>query len=264
MSTKLQSFLSEILDTLDPFKDVITNVMIREKDGEIKAAAKSRDGAISVEITCKGDLPGFKEKACLGSLPFLRGALNSSLMKEGKIELTFGQASNGKDEVLRSALLTGKRGYNVFYRAIDPYVNKMNRIKLPPILEWPVAFAIDKEFISAFDDMYKVNALAPKTGSDRDDIFKLAFTGGSIEAIFGDNHHTANVVLADIVEAKTKTEKTNAYFSISRFKAILRLIGKGEAIGYLSENGLRVDTETKNAQYRFVTAAKKVKTSKSK
>ena len=112
--------------------------------------------------------------------------------------------------------------------------------------------------------MYKVNALAPKTGSDRDDIFKLAFTGDVIEAIFGDNHHTANVILADIVEAESYVAKTNAYFSISRFKSILKLIGKGEAIGYLSENGLRVDTETKNAQYKFVTAAKKVKASKSK
>lgn len=261
MSTKLQSFLSEILDTLDPFKDVIANVMVREKDGEFKAAAKSKDGAISVEITCKGDLPGFKEKACFGSLPFLRGALNSSLMEGGDIELTYGDASNGKDTVLRSAMLRGKKGYNVFYSAIDPYVNKMNRIKLPPILDWPVAFAIDKEFISAFDEMYKVNALAAKTGSDRDDIFKLAYTGGSIEAIFGDHHHSLNVVLSDIVEAEANTDKTNAYFSISRFKAILKLIGKGEAIGYLSKNGLRVDTETKNAQYRFVSAAKKVKES---
>lgn len=259
MSKKLQTFLSELLDMVDPFKDVITNIMLREKDGDVKAAAKSRDGAISIEVSCKGDLPGFKEKACFSSLPFLRGALNSPLMEDGKIELTFGLASNGKDEVLRSAVLKGKRRYNVFYRAVDPYVNRLNRIKLPPQLDWPVGFAIDREFISTFNDLNKVNALAPKTGSVRDDIFKLAFTGGAIEAIFGDQHHTSNVVLTETVEAKAGSEKTNAYFSITRFSAILKLIGKGEAIGYLSNTGLRVDTETTSATYKFVTAAKKVK-----
>lgn len=256
--------MSELLDTLDPFKDVITNVMLREKDGEIKAAAKSKDGVISVEVTCKGDLPGFHDKACFGSLPFLRGALDTPKMRGGTMELTFGTASNGQDEVLRSLTLSGAEGYNVFYRAIDPYVNKMNRIKLPPMLDWPLAFAIDKDFISTFDEMYKVNALAPKANSERDDIFHLAFTGDVIEAIFGDQHHTSNVVLSRTIEAKLRTEKTNAYFSISRFRSILRLIGKGEGIGYLSNTGLRVDIETKYADYKFVTAAKKVKAVKSK
>ena len=254
----------ELLDILDPFKDVISNVMVRDSDGEVKAAAKSRDGVISIEVACKGDLPGFHDKACFGSLPFLRGALGASHMKGGTIDLTYGTASNGKDEVLRSLILTGKSKYNVFYRAIDPYVNKMNRIKLPPNLDWPVGFSIDKNFIESFDDMYKVNALAPKTGSERDDIFQLAYVDDSIEAIFGDQHHTSNVVLSTTVEAKQKSEKTSAYFSISRFKSILKLIGKGEGIGYLSNTGLRVDTETKHATYKFVTAAKLVKATKKK
>ena len=256
--SKLQTFLCEILDTVDPFKDVISNIMLRERDGEIKAAAKSRDGAISVEISCKGDMPEFTEKACLGSLSFLRGALKSAHMDGGKIELTYGPASNGKDEVLRSILLKGKRRFNVFYHAIDPFINKMNRIKLPPMLDWPVCFAIDQDFIAAFDDTYKVNALSPKTGL-HDDIFQLAYTGDSIEAIFGDKNHKLNVVLSETVEAKAGSDKTFAHFSISRFRAILRLIGKGDAIGYLSPTGLRVDTETKNASYKFVTAAKKIK-----
>ena len=264
MSEKFQAFMSELLDTLDPFKDVITNVMVRDKDGEIKAAAKSRDGVISVEITSKGDLPGFHDKACFGSLPFLRGALGATHMKGGTIDLTYGTASNGKDEVLRSLTLSGASGYNVFYHAIDPFVNKMNRIKLPPNLNWPVAFAIDREFIETFDEMYKVNVLVPKTGSARDDIFQLAHTEEGIEAIFGDQNHKSNVVLSRTVEAKSATEKTNAYFSISRFKAILKLIGRGEGIGYLSNTGLRVDTETKYATYKFVTAAKLVKAIKKK
>jgi hypothetical protein len=264
MSEKFQAFMSELLDTLDPFKDVIANVMVRDKDGEVKAAAKSRDGVISIEVTCKGDLPGFHDKACFGSLPFLRGALASPKMKGGKVELTFGDASTGKDTVLRSAILKGKNRYSVFYQAIDPFVNKMNRIKLPPMLDWPVAFAIDQEFIKTFDEMYKVNALAPKTGSGRDDIFQLAHTEEGMEVIFGDQHHRSNVVISQTVEAKPQPDglKTNAYFSISRFKAILRLIDKGEAIGYLSNTGLRVDTETKHATYKFVTAAKLVKATK--
>ena len=266
MSEKLQAFMSELLDTLDPFKDVISNVMVRDKDGEIKAAAKSKDGVISIEVTCKGDLPGFHDKACFGSLPFLRGALASPKMEGGTVELTFGDASTGKDTVLRSILLKGKNRYNVFYHAIDPFVNKMNRIKLPPMLDWPVAFAIDKEFIETFDEMYKVNALAPKTNSERDDIFQLAHTEEGIEVVFGDQNHKSNVVISRTVEAKLRADgmKTNAYFSITRFRAILRLIGKGEGIGYLSDTGLRVDTETKNATYKFVTAAKLVKAIKRK
>jgi len=117
MSEKFQSFMTELLDTLDPFKDVISNVMVRDKDGEIQAAAKSKDGVISIEITCKGDLPGFNDKACFGSLPFLRGALASPKMEGGTVELTFGDASTGKDTVLRSVLLKGKNRYNVFYHA---------------------------------------------------------------------------------------------------------------------------------------------------
>ncbi|GAF83350.1 unnamed protein product, partial [marine sediment metagenome] len=141
-------------------------------------------------------------------------------------------------------------------------VNKMNRIKLPPQLDWPLAFSIDADFVKSFDEMCKVHALAPKVGSERDDIFQLAYTDDGIEAIFGDQHHTANVVLSRTIEAKVRTEKTNAYFSISRFKSILRLIGKGDAVGYLAKTGLRIDTETKHATYKFVTAAKKVKATK--
>jgi hypothetical protein len=147
----------------------------------------------------------------------------------------------------------------------------MNRIKLPPQLDWPLAFSIDVDFIKSFDEMCKIHALAPKTGSERDDIFQLVHTDEGIEAIFGDHHHTANVVLSETVEANLRTtvanlrtDKTHAYFSISLFKSILKLIGKGDAIGYLTNTGLRIDTETKHATYKFVTAAKKVKATKSK
>ena len=138
-------------------------------------------------------------------------------------------------------------------------ITKINRIKLPTTLDWPVAFSIDAEFISSFTELFKVHALAPKVGNDRDDIFKLALADNTIEAIFGDQHHTANVVLSEMVEADSQADKTNAYFSIGIFRTILRLVGKRESIGYLSNTGLRVDMQTKLAEYKFITAAKKVK-----
>ncbi len=66
---------------------VDSQTMLEDPDENVKAAAKSRDGAISIEVSCKGDLPGFKEKACLGSLSFLRGALNSAQMDDGGANL---------------------------------------------------------------------------------------------------------------------------------------------------------------------------------
>ena len=259
MSITLQTFLVDLLGAIDPFKDVITHVMIREEDGGIKAAAKARDGSISLQAKSKGEIPEFTEKACLGSLPYLRGALMSTYMKDGDLKLTYGKSSNGSDEVLRSIKLTGASGFNVFYQAVDPFINQLNRIKLPTTLNWPVAFAIDEEFIGHFGEITRFSALAPKAGTERDDIFQLVHTEAGIEGIFGDKHHQSNVALSATVEANSRTEKTNAYFSISKFKAILRFVGKGAAIGYLSDKAVRVDTETAQAEYQFVTASKKVK-----
>ncbi len=260
MSDKFQGFLIDLLGAIEPFKDVVTHVMMREVNGGIVAAAKARDGTISVQAKSKGEVPGFTDKACLGSLSYLRSALSSSYMIGGTVNLSYGKASNGKDEVLRSMKLKGaKGGYNVYYQAIDPFINQLNRIKLPTGLEWPVGFAIDETFMEHFAEVVKVSAQAPKAGTERDDIFQMVQTEEGVEGIFGDKNHQVTVLLSATVEANPATEKTNAYFSISKVRSILRFVGKGSAIGYLSDKALRVDTETEHAEYQFVTASKKVR-----
>ena len=260
MSEQLQFFLVDLLGAIGPFKDTVTHVMMRsEDDGTIKAAAKGRDGSISIQAKSKEAIPDFTDKACLGSLSYLEGALKSSFMKDGKLTLSYGKSSNGKEDVLRSIKLKGsKAGYNVFYQAVDPFINQLNRIKLPTGLTWPLAFAIDETFISYFVESVKVSNSAPKTGTERDDIFELVQTEEGIEGIFGDKNHQVTIVLSNTVEGEDE-EKTHAYFSIAKMRSILQFIGKGSAIGYLSDKSIRIDTETQYAEYQFVTASKKVR-----
>ena len=257
--SELKLFVVDLLDAIDPFKDVISHVMMREADGRVVAAAKARDGSISVQAKSKGEVPGFTDKACLGSLAYLRGALTSANMTNGELKLSYGDASNGKDRVLRSISMSGSNGFKVFFQAVDPFVNSLNRIKLPTGLDWPVAFAIDETFIDNFNETVKVNALAPKSSTERDDIFQMVLTPEGIEGIFGDKHHQATVALSRTVEAESSTDKVNAYFSISKVRSLLRYVGKAAAIGYLSDKALRVDIETSQAEYQFVTASKKVR-----
>jgi len=262
MSDNLQLFLVDLLGAIEPFKDVVSHVMMRESNGIVVAAAKARDGSISIQAKSKVEIPEFTDKACLGSLSYLRSALAAPYMNGGKLNLNYGTASNGKDKVLTSIKLVGSKGggYNVFYQAVDPFINQLNRIKLPTGLDWPVAFAIDETFVNHYGEVVKVSAQAPKAGTERDDIFQLVQTEEGVEGIFGDKHHQVTVLLSATVEANPATEKTNAYFSISKVRSILRFIGKAAAIGYLSDKALRVDTETEQAEYQFVTASKKVRT----
>jgi hypothetical protein len=262
MTITLKSFLLDLLEAVEPFKDAITNVMILEKDGVVKAAGKSRDGSLTLQVTAKGPIEDFTGKACIGSLSYLRRALLSKNMNSGELKLNYGNASNG-EEVLRSINLIGTNEFNLFYQAIDPFVNQMNRIKLPSIANYPVVFGIDKNFINNFDDTYKVNSLAPKIGSERDDIFVLVLVptddGISIEGIFGDKSHAISVQLTAMVEtAINEPTKMKAHFLISRFRTLLQLIDKGEGIGYLSDKSLKIDIETTQADYQYVMSAKKV------
>lgn len=259
MTTKIQPFLIDLLGALEPFKDVIAHVMMREKDGRVMAAAKARDGSISVQATSRGEVPEFTEKACLGSLPYLRGVLTSPLMEGGKIELSYGTASNGSDEVLRSMKMKGKGRLNVYYQAMDPFINQLNRIKLQKTIDWPLAFAVDQTFIDNFGGAVKLSALAPKTNTEMDDLFNMVYTEEGIEGVFGDKHHQTTILLADTVEAMDGTDKTNAYFNVSKIRPILRFIGKGSAVGFMSSDGIRIDTETEQAEYQFVTASRKVR-----
>ena len=260
MST-LQQFLTDILGAVDPFKDVILRIMMLERDGHIHAAAQAKDGSFSIQIKSKTPIDGFRAKACLGSLPYLRSGLASKNMANGELELTYGQSGASNEDVLRSIKLKGANRFSQFYQAIDPFVNQLNRIKLPATIDWPVAFGIDGNFISNFDDSVRVISAAEKMGSERDDIFMLSLVNGGIEGVFGERTHTITVQLTGIVETSLEDSDTlNAHFNISRFKSLLRLIGKGEGIGYLSSKSLKVDIETDHAEYQYTVSAKKVLT----
>jgi hypothetical protein len=258
---EFKAFLSDLLTSVDPFKDVITHIMMRERDGKVIAIAKSRDGSISIQVKSRGEVPGYSHKACLGSLPYLRSALASAYMKEGTLELTTGESSRGNDEVLRSIKLKGSHGFNVFYQAVDPFVSKLSNVDTPKSTElnYPVAFAVDTKFIESFDEVYKVQQQAPKIGTDRDDIFTVSYNNSSVEAIFGEKGHQATVILTKTVEAATGVDKVNSLFSMTKFRSILKLVGKGTGIGSLSDKALRIDTETKQTEIQFVMSAKRVR-----
>lgn len=259
---EFKAFLSDLLTSVDPFKDVISHIMMRERDGRVIAVAKSRDGSISIQVKSRGEVPGYSHKACLGSLPYLRSALASAYMKEGTLELTTGESSRGNDEVLRSIKLKGSHGFNVFYQAVDPFVSRLTEIEQPKKsteLDYPVAFGVDAQFISNFDEAFKVQQQAPKVGTDRDDIFTVSYNNDTVEAIFGEKGHQATVILTKTVEAATGVDKASALFSMTKFRSILKLIGKGDGIGSLSEKALRIDTETKQTEIQFVMSAKRVR-----
>ena len=259
---EFKTFLADLLTSVDPFKDVISHIMMREKDGRVIAVAKSRDGSISIQVKSRGEVPGYSHKACLGSLPYLRSALASAYMKDGTLELTTGASSRGNDEVLRSIKLKGTHGFNIFYQAVDPFINKLTEIDQPKKsteLDYPVAFAVDSQFISSFDEAYKVQQQAPKIGTDRDDIFTVSYNDSTVEAIFGEKGHQASIILTSTVEAATGVDKVNSLFSMSKFRSILKLVGKGTGIGSLSEKALCIDTETKQTEIQFVMSAKRVR-----
>lgn len=259
MSTELKTLLTDLLTNVDPFKDVVTHIMVKEKDGKAIAAAKSKDGSISIMARSLGEVPGFAHVACLGSLPYLRSAINSSYMAEGNLDLSFDEASDGKTQMLRSIQLSGSNGFSVFYQAVDPFINKLIRIKNPAALDYPVAFVINDAFISNFDEIHKVHMQAPKMGTDLDDIFTLAYDDGKMVGLFGERGHSSTVTLTDEVEVEPGTDKVNAMLSISRFRSILKLVGKNGGAGFLSDKALKVDTETRTVGYEFVTTAKKVR-----
>ena len=250
--------LRDLLTAVEPFRDGISHLLVRNVNDKFKALGNARDGSIVIQCSSKGDIT-FQGKGCLGSLRYLRQAMTTSFMSAGDIELSYGMSSNGSEEVLRSMHMTGSNGYSAFYHAVDPFVNKMNSPKQPKITSWPIGFAITKELVETFKEARRVQAQAPKTNTDFDDIFTLAYVDGKVEGIFGDKNHRLTITLAEDVEAEDGTDKVSGLFSMAYLDAIFKLVGKDSAIALLCDKALRIDTETKTAEYTFTMAAKKTR-----
>jgi len=261
MSKQLETFLIDVLTGIDPFKDVVSHIFIRrnKEDSTLEAAAKARDGSISIRAISKKPIKEFEYVACLGNLSYLKSVLISPYMKaDGKMKLGWETASNGKSQALRYIEFSGGKGFKTFYQATDPFVNQLGRIEIKKNQEWPVAFHIGPAVVKNFDDIYKIHLSAPRTGSDLDDIFRLSFTEKGIEGVFGDNDTEASVILSDIAEAEEGTDKMSGLFQISRFRSILKQIGKNEALAYQGAYALMIDTETTHSNFQFVMQAKKM------
>jgi hypothetical protein len=267
MSDKEQfkQFRADLLASFDPFKDVITHIYLRRrKDGQegVEAAAEPRDQSLKITAVSKKPVSEFQNVACLGNLSYLKSVVQSSyLKKDAKLELSYDVDSKGKGEALRHISFSGGKGFKTHYQATDPYIDQLGRVKPVKIEDWPVAFYINVDVVKNFEEIHKINASAPKIGSDLDDVFHLVYEDGKIEGIFGDHGNQSSVILSDIAEAEEEEEdvkRITALFSISRLRFILKQIGKGEAMAYLCSKGLKIDTETEHAKYQFVMQAKRM------
>ena len=259
MSKELRNLLADVITIVEPFRDDISHILMkRTPEGDIAAAAKSRDSNISITMLSQKDVEGFEGVACFGSIPYLSAALNSSYIKDdrAKIDLDYDTASDGKTHALKSITFKGGRKLVAFYQATDPFINKMNRIKPPIIREWPIKFTIDGQFIKDFNEVYKVHR-ASMVGGDKDAVFTLSYSFGEIISLFGEKGHQSNMILSENAES-TDIDKLSALMPITHFQAILKLIGKGVGHAKFTDKALRVDIQTELATYSLMILAKKV------
>lgn len=253
---KLKDLLPDILEVTSRFRNVITHIILTDRGDNVKILAKSTDGSMAISGVTKGPVDDLNNIACLGSLDFLSASLSAPAMKKGTLDLHIDSSADGKAQVVRSITMTGENGYSVFYQAVDPFISKLNKIAVNKIKDWPVLFAIDKTYIERFTDTMKVHAKAPKIGTDEDDIYTLTYSDGQITVEFGERGHQVSMMLTGETETTGTTEKVNALFSISQTDAILKLVGKEGAVGYLVDKAMKVDIHTKHAEYEFVSTAK--------
>ncbi len=267
MSKVFRDVMVDILTHIEPFRDSISNLLMRKNtDGSITAVAKARDGNIALMIESKLEIPEFDHIACFGSLPYLRSILKSAYFNgKGKnstgmgIEMEFAISSNGKSEALRAIQFTTKSGkFEAFYQATDPFVNNLNKVKLPTIDIWDADFIIGQDEIKDFSEVLKIHKTAPKVGGDRDDIFKLTIDDGEVQATFGDKGHHSTVTLGENVDIVTELSGIDSLFAVSKLEAMFKLIGKGEAQCSVAKKALRIQLETAWCTYSIVTVAKKL------
>lgn len=267
MSKVFRDVMVDMLTHIEPFRDSISNLLMRKNtDGSITAVAKARDGNIALLIESKEEIPGFDHIACFGSLPYLRSILKSAYFN-GKsktssgmgIDMEFAVSSNGETTALKSIQFSTKSGkFEAFYQATDPFVNNLNKVKLPTIDVWDADFIVGQNEIKDFNEVLKIHKTAPKIGGDRDDIFKLTIDDGVVQATFGDKGHNSSVSLADNVDIITDIPGINSLFSVSKIEAMFKLIGKGEAQCSVAKKALRIQLETAWCTYSIVTTAKKL------
>ena len=256
-----RDFLLDFLKVIAPYQDVISHALMRRTpEGDLLAAAQAKDSSILVKATAKHPVEEFHDVACLGTLPYLKQVLESRRLgsKATEVTLDYKTASDGQTEALYAITFNGKTA-QAFYRATDPFLHKLTTMREVKITEWPALFGLDVATAESFIDMAKVHASAPKTGTDRDDIFKLVLDGDQIVAIFGDKSHQSHVTLSEEAERTTDRDKINALFVISHFRAILnQLRGEDVLVAYLSDKALRIDMETPQAVYTYTMTAKKL------
>ncbi len=267
MSKVFRDVMVDMLTHIEPFKDSISNLLMKKNtDGTITAVAKARDGNIALRIESKHEIPEFDHIACFGSLPYLRSILKSAYFS-GKskssqgmsMDMEFDVSSNGKTTALRSIQFSTKSGrFEAFYQATDPFVNNLNKVKLPAIEDWDADFTIGQDEIKDFSEILKIHKTAPKIGGDRDDIFRLTIDDGIVQSTFGDKGHHSSVLLASNVNIETDTSGINSLFAVSKIEAMFKLVGKGEALCSVAKRAFRVQLETAWCTYSIVTTAKKL------
>ena len=248
MSVEFRDLLTDLLNAVDPFRDTITHILMRRSDNGVEAAARSRDNAIYIKAVAKKSIEDYDHIACFGKLPYLKTILNSNYIKgksKFKIDLKYDIATDDKTTALRTVKFSGG-GMTAFYTPTDPFVNKLNNVKIPTVSTWPVLFGINADVINHFEQLFKIHSSAPRVGSDRDDVFQLAYSNGEILALFGEKGHQSQVVLTTEAETTTEIDKLSALFSITHFRAIMKFMGKAGGVAYFADKFLKIEMATDN------------------
>ena len=222
MSIELKDFLVEVIDVVSPFRDTILSVLLRSNNGKLQSAAKARDGTISIELSTRDNVEQFEHIACLGSLDYLQSILKSSFMKNGSLELHYGESSQDDKIALKSIEMNGNKGFSAFYNATDPYMNQLNRIKTPALVKYPVGVVIDDDFSKQFDEMNKIHQTSAKKNSSYERVFRLIYANGKIGIIFGDKAQQVSLDLDEYPAIEPYDKNVSVFLDIEQFKIVCK------------------------------------------
>lgn len=264
MAKVFRDFVFEILERTMPFKEELKYLNLKkDQAGTVIAAMPCPGRIISVQASCRKEMPELVAPACLGSLPYLHSLLRSKYMKADKdFEIAFNNkaATDGSTTVLRSMNI--KAGaMESFYQATDPFINNLNKITPPKITDWAVMFGVDRSFIEEFEEVSKIHAMAEKAF----DVFSLGFDGQAIVASFGQRVNQTSVVLTTNAESlqpggQSGKHKMSVLFAVKEFRGLFKLLGDrlGSGIMTLAPRALKVESDSEIAHYTSVLTAKRL------
>lgn len=255
-----KDYLLDVIRHVEPFRGMVSHILVRKTaQDDVIAVAKEQNNNFVVMATALKPIDTFETVGLFGNLPFLKSVLDSAYMS-GKFNITYNysRTSNGATNAL-SSLMVETNKFKASYRATDPFIGNFAKINIPKVDNWMAAFPLDKSVYEDFRNAAKIHASAPKTGSDKDDIFELICNSGVVRASFGLTNNSTEIVLSESVAMEDDSVVLNDYYSISMIDPILKMAMDGKGVLSMSQNLIRIDLETDYASYVYTIYAKKLK-----